>query len=70
MIFNIVIGQNLESHDAPSAQTPPISSLKANVHLFVVILFISILYFYLFFLFKILSSSYQLNKRNSQLSLF
>ena len=32
MVFNIVTGQNLESHDAPSAHTPPSASLKENFH--------------------------------------
>ena len=49
MVLNILTGQNLESHYAPSAQTPPVDSLKANPYFVVVILFISILYFYFFF---------------------
>ena len=32
MVFNIVTRQNLESDDAPNAQTPPTASLKANFH--------------------------------------
>ena len=43
MVFNIVTEQTLESHDAPSAQTPSTASLKAAI------LFISVLQFCLIF---------------------
>ena len=33
MVFNIVMGRNLESHNAPSEHAPPTASLEANFHL-------------------------------------
>ena len=44
-----VTGQSFESHNAPSAQTPSTPPKKQTSILTGVILLISILYFYLFF---------------------
>ena len=52
MLF--VTGQILESNGALNAQSPPTASLKETSILFVVILFISVFYFY-FVLLKILT---------------